>query len=338
MRVWINFKELRAKLKFEDVLRHYKVDVRRKGEQHQGSCPLPNHSGRRDSPSFSANLERGIFHCFGCGAKGNLLEFAALMSGVDAKNGSALRKVAVELQTRFCPEGASTRTRESTTANSSAVVPKHLQVLVNAPLDFMLKDLDAEHPYLLERGFSKETIAHFGLGYCSRGMLKDRVAIPLYDHVGKLVGYSGRVVNDSTANEDNPRYCFPTARERNGVRYDFDQSLLLYNSHRIEAPCADLAVVQGFPSVWWLHQCGFHTVVGLTADDPSERQIELILSLIGSTGRIWIMPDGDKAGDLVAQYLLRRLSPHHFVRWVKLDGEDRPTDLSVEKLKKRLAS
>jgi hypothetical protein len=112
----VNFKELRAQLKFEDVLRHYGVEIQRKGEQrkgeqHQGPCPLPQHGKERRGPAFSANLERGIFNCFGCGAKGNVLEFAALMSGVDAADGQALRKVAVELQAKFCPGGASTRTK-----------------------------------------------------------------------------------------------------------------------------------------------------------------------------------------------------------------------------------
>jgi hypothetical protein len=40
-RVWINFKELRARLKFEEVLQLYGVEVKRKGEQHQGFCPTP---------------------------------------------------------------------------------------------------------------------------------------------------------------------------------------------------------------------------------------------------------------------------------------------------------
>jgi len=66
---WIDFKALRAKLDFEQVLRHYGVEVKRKGKQHHGFCPLPSHQGQKNSPSFSANLERGIFQCFGCGAK-----------------------------------------------------------------------------------------------------------------------------------------------------------------------------------------------------------------------------------------------------------------------------
>src|SRR5580693_218232 len=103
MTTWINFKELRTRLDFEKILKHYGVEVKRKGNQHHGFCPLPNHNGKKNSPSFSANLEKGIFQCFGCGAKGNVLDFAVLMSNGDPKDGAALHAVAVELQKRFCP-------------------------------------------------------------------------------------------------------------------------------------------------------------------------------------------------------------------------------------------
>src|SRR5580693_6809269 len=154
---WIDFKALRAKLDFEQVLRHYDVDVKRKGKQHHGFCPLPSHNGKRNSASFSANLERGIFQCFGCGAKGNVLDFAALMEKVDPKVGASLREVALRLQQRFCPESADTpksarafpapkpETRETSAAAQTS------PAIVNAPLDFELKGLDAEHPYLLGR-------------------------------------------------------------------------------------------------------------------------------------------------------------------------------------------
>jgi hypothetical protein len=103
MSTWIDFKELRSKLDFEQVLRHYGVEVKRKGNQHHGYCPLPNHNGKKNSPSFSAQLEKGIFQCFGCGAKGNVLDFAALVTKADPKDGAALRTVAGELQKQFCP-------------------------------------------------------------------------------------------------------------------------------------------------------------------------------------------------------------------------------------------
>src|SRR5438477_9415934 len=168
MKNWIDFKLLRSKLDFEQVLRHYGVEVKRKGRQHHGFCPFPDHNGKKNSPSFSANLERGIFQCFGCGAKGNVLEFAAMMQKVDPKDGPALHKIAAELQKRFCPELASPEETKKPSAKQPDKIEskKELPVIVNVPLDFELRGLDAEHPYLLSRGFTPETIAHFGLGFC----------------------------------------------------------------------------------------------------------------------------------------------------------------------------
>ena len=79
-----------------------------------------------------------------------------------------------------------------------------MPTVVNAPLDFALKNLDPDHPYLSGRGFTPETIARFGLGYCSRGLMKDRIAIQLHNGEGKLIGYSGRVVDDAAITEENP--------------------------------------------------------------------------------------------------------------------------------------
>jgi DNA primase len=54
----------------------------------------------------------------------------------------------------------------------------------DARLDFELKTLDYAHPYLPRRGFTDETIQKFGLGYCSKGYLVGRIAIPLHDELG----------------------------------------------------------------------------------------------------------------------------------------------------------
>jgi len=50
-------------------------------------------------------------------------------------------------------------------------------------------------------------------------------------------------------------------------------------------------------------------------------------------GRVWIVPDGDKAGERHAQTLLTLISPHRFIRWVKMAADKQPTDLSAEQLK-----
>jgi len=333
---WIDFKELRKRLDFEQVLRHYGVEIKRKGNQHHGYCPLPNHNGNKNSPSFSANLERGIFQCFGCGAHGNILEFAALMEKADLKDGSALRKVAAELQKRFCPElgGTSSETKAPPKKQPKETEPKSkLPVMVNAPLDFELKGLDAKHPYLLGRGFTPETIAHFGLGFCSRGYLKDRAAIPLHDMSGALVGYAGRVVDDSLITEDNPRYRFPGERERENKLFEFRKTLFLYNGYRIKAPVDDLIVVESFTSVWWLVQNGLPDVVATMGSDCSEKQAEFIVSLVKPCGHAWMLTDGDPAGDRHAHSHFAKVALHRFVRWVKLDEGKQPTNLSAEQLK-----
>jgi DNA primase len=71
------------------------------------------------------------------------------------------------------------------------------QVVVNAPLNFALKNLNADHFNLVNRGLTKEAIACFGLGYCSKGLLSGRIAIPIPDRGGKLIGYTGRIADDT---------------------------------------------------------------------------------------------------------------------------------------------
>jgi len=240
------------------------------------------------------------------------------------------------LQKRFCPElgDSSSETKSTPAKKPEKTEPKgNLPVIVNAPLDFELKGLDAAHPYLLGRGFTPETIEHFGLGFCSRGYLKDRAAIPLHDMSSALVGYAGRVVDDSLITEDNPRYRFPGERERNGKLFEFRKTLFLYNGYRIKAPVDDLIVVEGFTGVWWLVQSEVPYVVATMGSDCSERQAELIVSLVKPNGRVWVVPDGDKAGERYAQMLLSMVSPHRFVRWVKMAVGKQPTDLSAEQLK-----
>lgn len=160
------------------------------------------------------------------------------------------------------------------------------------------------------------------------------MAIPLHGADGKLLGYAGRVVDDSTITDENPRYRFPGKREKAGTVFEFRKTLFLYNGFCIKAPVANLAVVESFTGVWWLNQNGLPLVVG-TMGDCSEQQAELIVSLVKPDGHVWIAPDGDKAGERHAQTLLSLIAPHRFVRWVKMADDKQPTDLSREELKAR---
>lgn len=332
MNTWVDFKALRKNLRFEKVLQHFKVEIKAKGKQHHGFCPLPTHEGKKNSQSFSANLEKGIFQCFGCGAKGNVLDFAVLMDGGNPGNGDDLRKTAVKLQKEF-GLGSDTPPRNDIPPESKPTI----QAVVNAPLDFELKTLDASHPYLRNRGFTAETISTFGLGYCGKGYLKGRIAIPLHDQLGQLIGYAGRIVDDKMESDEEPRYKFPGLRERKGIKYEFRKSEFVYGGHRIKEQVDDLVVVEGFPSVWWLHQHKIENVVGFMGWSCSEAQAKLIISLTKPGGRVWLMPDGDPSGERCANSALFFISPHRFVRWAKLQMKKQPTDYSAEALKKLLS-
>lgn len=350
MGTWLDFKQLRQGLDFAAVLKHYGVELKlRRGEQHQGPCPLPGHQGQNRSRSFSANVKRGVFRCFSCGAEGNQLDFVARMEGLDPQNGSDIRQAALILAETFHLDGAKANDRarpsggdgtkrvpkkKSEDAQQKAEQAATCPAIVNAPLNFQLQKLDGEHSYLLKgRGFTQETVAHFGLGYCSRGSLQERIAIPIHDDHGQLVGYAGRLVDDSKISKENPKYRFPSPREREGKRYEFRKSLLLYNGFGVGTGLADLIVVEGFASVWWLWQQGFPNVVALMGDSCSEEQATLIVKATHAAARIWLLPDGDGGGELCAQSVLQWVSPHRFIRWVRLADGQQPTDCSPDRLK-----
>ena len=98
----IDFSELKRSLDLRAVLAHYRVELKGSGGQLSGFCPLPTHQGKgaigkKRSPSFSANADKKIWQCFGCGAKGNILELAVRLEGHDPSDTKALRSVAEKL-------------------------------------------------------------------------------------------------------------------------------------------------------------------------------------------------------------------------------------------------
>lgn len=307
-RPWVNFKELRSRLRFEAVLIDHKIEIQRKGDQHVGPCPLPSHPRDKRGPTFSANLERGIFQCFACKAKGNVLDFAGLMAGVDIGDGAALREVAVQLQERYFPEGASTR-RKAPPTEPAALKSDPQRVLINAPLDFALKDLDHRHPLLLEFGLSHETFAYFGVGFCARGSLKGRIAIPLHEE-GRLVGYASAEAGNLSSLD------FPQERERDGARLRFDPSRLVYNANRISGPCNELIVATDIPTVWRLYEHTALPAVAVCGDGMTERQCDAIAALLQPSGRIRIVPGSPKN----TLRIVEALSLRHFVRVALCDG------------------
>jgi len=209
--------------------------------------------------------------------------------------------------------------------------------IVNPPLDFELKHLDTKHPYLASRGLTPATVEHFGLGYCAKGFLAGRIAIPIHNPQGLLVGYAGRLVDDGAIAADCPKYLLPGRRDRGGRVIEFHKSELLYNAHGVEKQGGDVIVVEGFPSVWHLVQCGFANTLAVMGSDCSDRQLQLILDCCDADATVWLFPDDDRAGEKFATGLAPRLVEFRRTRWIR-DRKHQPTDYTHDELQSLLES
>ena len=78
-KLWIDFTALRHRARFEPVLDHYGLTPQGRGPQKTLLCPFHAET----EPSCKVNLEKRAFHCFGCGAKGNVLDFVARMENAE---------------------------------------------------------------------------------------------------------------------------------------------------------------------------------------------------------------------------------------------------------------
>lgn len=176
-------------------------------------------------------------------------------------------------------------------------------VEANKPLRFTLK-VAYDHPYLKERGIEPEIAEEFGVGFCKRGMMKDRIAISIHDATGQLVAYAGRWVSGE----------LPEGEEKYKLPPGFKKSIVLYNLHRVKGK-VHLVVVEGFFSVMRLHTLGV-PAVALMGRSLSEVQEKLLQE--SGVKLLTLMLDGDPSGREAQAALLQRLAGKFLVRTVAL--------------------
>ncbi len=178
-----DFKNLKEHVSVADVLSHYGVQLRPAGPGNfRGRCPLPTHTSRVSSESFSINLVRNVWSCqsASCVAArggqigGNVLDLVAAMERC------SIRDAGVHLQNWFATALSSPIPARYTSENV-ATAP-------NPPLGFVLAKVDSWHPYLAQRGITAATAKTFGAGlYKGDGFLSGRLVIPIHDHLAQLV-------------------------------------------------------------------------------------------------------------------------------------------------------
>jgi len=332
MTQWVSFPEIKARVSIADILSRYGLvgALRKQGsDELVGGCPF--HEGKSREP-FHVSLSKNAFRCFAphCGKQGNILDLVMFKEGT-----ANIREAALLIQGWFPSAGetAPGSTESVVKPEAGDRVPEDLPDAqagqgssINPPLAFMLKGLDAGHPYLKDRGLKRETIDDFCLGYCSRGVMKNRIAIPVHNERGELVAYAGRWPGDDGWPEGEEKYKLPAG---------FKKSHVLFNLHRAKEKVMDngLILTEGFFDCIWLHQLGYLNVVALMGSSMSERQRDLLVGTLGGKGKVALLLDNDEAGRKCEAKCLDELSNHLFVKKVRLPADcNQPDNLTEPEL------
>ena len=241
--IFIDFKALKQKITIQQVLDHYNLTaiLTRKGDELVGSpCPICKSQAKN---VFKANTSKNSWNCFSQRhSGGNILDFVMQMEGTDK-----VRDAGVLIVDWFGLYKRSAQTEATKAPETSAEVKDELTI--NPPLSFTLKSLERDHTAIHKLGLKPDTVEHFDIGWCSKGMLKGRVAVPIHNVQGELVAYVG------LPNQQDRQDKFPPLDK-------FNPKLELYNAHQA-LPVAQergLVIVQDFIEVWRAYEHGLNAV------------------------------------------------------------------------------
>lgn len=322
--------QIREAVDIVDLIGEY-VQLKKQGRNYFGLCPFHG----ENSPSFSVSTEKQIFHCFGCGAGGNIFTFLMDIEGysfvesakVLAEKGNVPLEVEINKDSKRSnmPKGA----QQMVEAHDLLRKFYH-HLLVNT------KEGQDALEYLLKRGFTEETIEKFQIGYSldswdfvSKFLLKrgfpaeymeqagliifrekdesyfdrfrNRVMFPIMDHQGNTIAFSGRAMGD-----DEPKYL------NSPETPIFNKSKTLYNFHhaRPHIRKKEQAVIfEGFADCISAVGAGVENAVATMGTALTDQHIQLLKR---NTDQILICYDSDSAGLNAANRAVNMLQDHEF--------------------------
>lgn len=305
--------EIRAKNDIVDVISGY-VRLKKQGSNHFGLCPFHNEK----SPSFSVSQNKQMFHCFGCGAGGNVFTF--VMEYENFTFPEAIKflaeKAGVSLPEIEYDEAARKRdNKRAQILELNKDVAKFYYYMLRSDAGKIGMD------YLTGRQLSAETIHKFGLGYAGKysnemlGYLKkkgysealireaglvnydeknglydkfwNRVMFPIQDVNHRVIGFGGRVMGDG-----KPKYL------NSPETIVFDKSRNLYGLNLARTSRKNhLILCEGYMDVIAMHQAGFTEAVASLGTAFTSGQASLIKRY---AQEVLLTYDSDEAGTKAA--------------------------------------
>ena len=335
--------ELRSRLALSDLVGR-RVKLVPKGGRLAGLCPFHNEK----TPSFYVNDSEGFYHCFGCGANGDMISWLRETDGLDFIE--AVRQLS---DMAGLPMPAADRTSDETARQRKAAVDACEAAAAFYSTRLTGPEGAAARRYLAGRGLSDEVIRDFRLGYAPRSGLfthlqqrelpldicraaglagvserdgsvydyfRDRVMFPIEDARGRVIGFGARALGDAQPkylnSPESPSFVKKT------VLYGFGRARTLV---RRGLP---LMVVEGYMDVIAVASSGVAGAVAPLGTALGEDQIRLLWKISDEPVLCF---DGDKAGQTAAARAVERvlplLEPGRSVRLAVLpEGQD-PDDI-----------
>ncbi|WP_336794552.1 DNA primase [Pantoea anthophila] len=342
-RVFIN--DLLARTDIVDLI-DARVKLKKQGKNFHACCPFHNEK----TPSFTVNGEKQFYHCFGCGAHGNAIDF--LMNFDRLEFVESIEELATAHGLDVPYEAGSGPSQMERHQRQSLY---QLMESLNGFYQQSLQQSSAQpaRDYLDRRGLSAEIIDHFAIGYApagwdnvlkrfgrqsedreslmEAGMLvsndkgrtydrfRDRVMFPIRDKRGRVIGFGGRVLSNET-----PKYL---NSPETPIFHKGRQLYGLYEAVKNHPEPARLLVVEGYMDVVALAQYGIDYAVASLGTSTTAEHIQL---LFRSTDTVICCYDGDRAGREAAWRALETALPYmndgRQLRFMFLpDGEDPDT-------------
>ncbi|RCK30426.1 DNA primase [Thalassospira lucentensis] len=316
--------DLRARVDLADVVGS-SVKLIKRGREYSGLCPF--HSEK--SPSFTVNDQKGFYHCFGCGAHGDVISFVMNTRGLTFVE-------AVEVLANQAGMDVPKQSREAQEREQKAKTLYEVMEVACVFFERMLRMPEGKEglEYFRRRGLDDKTIGDFRLGFApdNRGALKaalkreeideklmieaglliepedsgrqsydrfrGRVMFPILDRRGRVVAFGGRVMGDG-----KPKYLNSPDTPL------FHKGRLLYGlpqAREASQNDAPIIVTEGYMDVIALHRAGYRGAVAPLGTAVTEEQI----------GELWKMTnepvmclDGDAAGKRAAVRAAERALP-----------------------------
>jgi DNA primase len=176
---FVDFQELKAKVTIVQVLDMLGIKhLKPHGEIMRGQCPVCQVGGDR---GFVVTSAKNSFYCFSEKKGGDIIELAARVLRIQHKE--AAQRIAAHFEIGGMTKAAEPKTETAPTApepRASGFDPKAYQA-----------SLEPAHPALKAYGIPEQTIRDFDGGYCSRGLNRGRLVLPIHDEAGTILAFMG---------------------------------------------------------------------------------------------------------------------------------------------------